>query len=78
MVAIERVSPHFPTAAVLTAYCTAAVDVSFDGPYRIAWKDLADTRPGQIVRASSGRAAQRLIIAGVSERSAHHIPRRRS
>ena len=78
MVAIERVPPHLPTAAVLTASRTAAVDVSCDGPSRIAWEDLADARPGQIVRASSGRAAQRLIAAGGSERSAHSIPHRRS
>ena len=67
-----------PPAAVLTAYRTAAVDVSFDAPYRIAWEDLAGTRPGQIVRTRSGRAAQRLIAAGGSERSAQYIPRRRS
>lgn len=78
VVAIERVPTHLPTAAVLTAYRTADVDVSCDGPYRIAWEALADARPGQIVRASSGRAAQRLIAAGGSERSAQSIPRRRS
>ena len=78
VVAIEGVPTHLPTAAVLTAYRTAAVDVSFDGPYRIAWEELAAARPGQIVRASSGRAAQRLIAAGGSERAAQSIPRRRS
>ncbi len=78
VVAIERVSTHLPTAAVLTAYRTAAVDVSCDGPSRIAWEDLADARPGQVVRASSGRASQRLIAAGGSERSAQYILRRRS
>ena len=46
VVAIEHVPTHLPTAAVLTAYRTATVDVSFDGPYRIAWEDLADARPG--------------------------------
>ena len=78
VVAIERVPAHLPTATVLTAYRTAAVDVSFDGPYRIVWDDLADARPGQIVRASSGRAAQRLIAAGGSAPDAQYIPRRRS
>ena len=78
VVAIERVPIPLPTAAVLTASRTAAVDVSFDGPSRIAWEDLAAARPGQIVRASSGRAAQRLIDAGGSERRAQYIPRRRS
>ena len=78
VVAIERVPTHLPAAAVLTAYRNAAVDVSFDGPYRIVWDDLAGTRPGQIVQANSGRAAQRLIVAGGSERGAQYIPRRRS
>ena len=76
--AIERVPTRLPTAAVLTAYRTAAVDVSFDGPYRIVWDELADARPGQIVRANSGRAAQRRIVAGGSARGAQYIPRRRS
>ena len=78
VVAIERVPTHLPTATVLTAYRTAAVDVSFDGPYRIAWDDLAAARPGQIARAASGRVAQRLIAAGGSKRAAQYIPRRRS
>ena len=78
VVAIERVPTHLPTAAVLTAYRTAAVDVSCDGPSRIMWAELADARPGQVGRASSGRAAQRLIAAGGSERGAQYIPRRRS
>ena len=78
VVAVERVPSHLPTATVLTAYRTAAVDVSFDGPYTVLWDDLAGARPGQIVRASSGRAAQRLITAGGSERGAQYIPRRRS
>ena len=72
------VPPHLPPAAVLTASRTAAVDVSCDGPSRIAWEDLAAARPGQIVRTSSSRAAQRLIAASGSERSAHSLPRRRS
>ena len=78
VVAIERVPTHLSTAAVLAAYRTAAVDVSFNGPSRIVWDALAGARPGQIVRASSGRAAQRLIAAGGSERAAQYIPRRRS
>ena len=78
VVTIERVPAHLPTAAVLTAYRNAAMDVSFDDPSRIVWDDLAGARPGQIVRASSGHAAQRLIAAGGSERAAQYIPRRRS
>ena len=46
VVAIERVPAHLPTAAVLTAYRNAAVDVSFDGPYSILWDDLTGDRPG--------------------------------
>ena len=78
VVAIERVPAYLPPATVVTAYRTAAVDVSVDGPYRIAWEDLVGGRPGQLVRASSGRAAQRLIVAGGSKRGAQYIPRRRS
>ena len=57
VVAIERVPVHLPAAAVLTAHRNAAIDASFDGPYTVLWDDLAGARPGQIVRASSGRAA---------------------
>ena len=78
VVAIEHVPAHLPTATVLTAYRAAAIDVSFDGPYTVLWDDLAGARPGQLVRASSGRAAQRLIAAGGSEREAAYTPRRRS
>ena len=78
VVAIQDVPAHLPAAAVLTAYRNAAIDVSFDGPYTVVWDDLAGARPGQIVRASSGRAAQRLITAGGSEREAEYTPRRRS
>ena len=78
VVAIERVPAYLPSATVMTAYRTATVDVSVDGPYRIAWEDLVGARPGQIVRATSGRAAQRRIVTGGSERSAQYIPRRRS
>jgi len=78
VVAIQHVPAHLPAAAVLTAYRTAAVDVSFDGPYTVVWDELAGARPDQLVRASSNRAAQRLIIAGGSERGAQYIPRRRS
>ena len=76
--AIERVPAHLPTAAVLTAYRNAAVDVSFDGPYSILWDDLTGARPDQIVRAASGRAAQRLIATGGSEPQLAAPPRRRS
>ena len=48
VVAIERVPAHLPAAAVLTAYRTAAIDVSFDGPYTVLWDDLAGARPGQL------------------------------
>ena len=78
VVAIERVPAHLSTEAVLTAYRNAAVNVSFDGPHRIVWDELAGARPGQIVRVNSGRAAQRLIVTGGSERGAQYIPRRRS
>ena len=33
VVAIERVPTHLPMAVVLTAYRTAAMDMSCDGPY---------------------------------------------
>ena len=78
VVAIQHVPAHLPAATVPTAYRTAAVDVSFDGPFTVLWDELAGARPGQLVRASSNRAAQRLIAAGGSERNAQYIPRRRS
>ena len=78
VVAIQYVPAHLSAEAVLTAYRTAALDVSFDGPYTVLWDELVGTRPDQLVRASSGRAAQRLIAAGGSERGAQYIPRRRS
>ena len=78
MVAVEHVPAGLPAATVLKAYRRAAIDVSFDGPYTVLWDDLAGARPGQIVRANSGRAVQRLIVAGGSERGAEYIPRRRS
>ena len=78
VVAIQHVPAHRPAAAVLTADRTAAGDVSFDGPSTVVWDELAGARPGQLGRTSSGRAAQRLMAAGRSERTAHYIPRRRS
>ena len=78
VVAIEQVPDDVTAADVMTAYRTAAIDVSFDGPYSILWDDLAGARPDQIVRAASGRAAQRLIAAGGSEPQLAAPPRRRS
>ena len=78
VVAIQHVPAHLPPADVLTAYGTAAIDVSFDGPYTVLWDDLVGTRPDQIVRASSGRAAQRLLAAGGTEPQLARPPRRRS
>lgn len=78
VVAIQHVPAHQPAAAVLTAYKAAAVDVSFDGPYTVVWDELAGAWPDQLVRASSNRAAQRLIIADGSKRNAQYTPRRRS
>ena len=76
VVAIEQVPDDVTAADVMTAYRTAAIDVSFDGPYSILWDDLAGARPDQIVRAASGRAAQRLIAAGGSEPQLAVPPRR--
>ena len=67
VVASEQVPDDVTAADVMTASRTAAIDVSFDGPYSILWDDLAGARPDRIVRAASGRAAQRCIVAGGSK-----------